>query len=361
MKLELEDVEDFARGAAFLGAGGGGDPYIGRLMLEQAMAQFGPVTFVDIEDVDDDALLVPAAMFGAPTVIVEKLPNGGEAEKALQALETFLGRKATAIMPAEIGGVNALLPVLLASRLGLPVVDCDGMGRAFPELQMVTFSIFGHPASPLAVTDEAGNTVLINARNDADAERLARHTVLAMGASAQICCYPMSGADVKQCGVRGTLSLAFRIGRTIRIARETHRDPFSDLLSYLETTQYYGQCKCLADGRIIDVRRETRMGFAIGTVKIEETGSGRITEVQFQNENLIARSDGKVKAIVPDLITVMDRETAEPITTEGLKFGQRVKVIGTSAPPILRTPEALKVVGPRCFGLDEDFSPIETL
>lgn len=361
MKLELEDVEDFARGAAFLGAGGGGDPYIGRLMLEQAMAQFGAVTFVDIDDIDDEALLVPAAMFGAPTVIVEKLPNGSEAEQALQALETFLGRKATAIMPAEIGGVNALLPVVLASRLGLPVVDCDGMGRAFPELQMVTFSIFGHSASPLAVTDEAGNTVLITARNDADAERLARHTVLAMGASAQICCYPMSGADVKLCGVRGTLTLAFEIGRTIRIARESHRDPFSDLLAYLERTEYYGKCKILADGRIIDVRRETRMGFAIGTVKIEQTGGGRITEVQFQNENLVARSEGQVKAIVPDLITVMDRETAEPITTEGLKFGQRVKVIGTSAPPILRTPEALKVVGPRCFGLDEDFSPIETL
>ena len=42
-------------------------------------------------------------------------------------------------MPIEAGGVNSLLPLALAARLGLPVIDADGMGRAFPELQMVTF------------------------------------------------------------------------------------------------------------------------------------------------------------------------------------------------------------------------------
>ncbi len=361
MKLTLDDIEDFARGAAFLGAGGGGDPYIGRLMLEQVMAETGPVTFVDIEDIDDNALLVPTAMMGAPTVMIEKLPNGGEAELSLKAVETYMGRKATAIMPAEIGGINALLPVVLAARLGLPVVDCDGMGRAFPELQMVTFSVFGHSASPLAITDESGNTVLIAAKDDKSAERLARHTILAMGAAAQIACYPMSGADVKECGVRGTLTLAFGIGNTIRSARQAHQDPFAALLGYLETTDYYQHCKILLDGKIKDLCRETKKGFSIGSVVIEETGSNREMTIGFQNENLVARIDGKLAAIVPDLIIILDRETAEPITTEGLKFGQRVKVMGVSVPAVMRSEQALACFGPRCFGLDEDFHPIETL
>ena len=46
-------------------------------------------------------------------------------------------------MPMEAGGVNSMLPIAAAARLGLPMVDCDGMGRAFPELQMVTFTIGG--------------------------------------------------------------------------------------------------------------------------------------------------------------------------------------------------------------------------
>ena len=33
IKLTLENLEDFTRWTAFLGTGGGGDPYIGKLML----------------------------------------------------------------------------------------------------------------------------------------------------------------------------------------------------------------------------------------------------------------------------------------------------------------------------------------
>ena len=84
-------------------------------------------------------------------------------------------------------------------------------------------------------------------------------------------------------------------------------------------------------------------------------------QVIFQNENLVARRNGKTVAIVPDLICMVDRETGQPITVEHLRYGQRIKIIGVSAAPILRTPEALKVVGPREFGIDEEFCCLEDL
>ena len=65
--------------------------------------------------------------------------------------------------------------------------------------------------------------------------------------------------------------------------------------------------------------------------------------------------------VVPDLISVLDTETAEPLTAEMLAYGQRVRVIGYSAAPVMRRPECLKVFGPRMFGLDEDFVPVEEL
>ena len=37
-------------------------------------------------------------------------------------------------MPLEMGGINSLVPIMAAARLGLPLADADGMGRAFPEL-----------------------------------------------------------------------------------------------------------------------------------------------------------------------------------------------------------------------------------
>jgi DUF917 family protein len=141
MQLSFQDLEDLARGAAFLGTGGGGDPYCGRLMLEQAMREGGVVEIIDLDDVPDDALIIPTAMMGAPTVLIEKLPRGGEAIQSLRRLEEHLGRTAFATMPIECGGINSTMPLVVGARLGLPVVDADGMGRAFPELQMETFHV----------------------------------------------------------------------------------------------------------------------------------------------------------------------------------------------------------------------------
>ena len=41
-------------------------------------------------------------------------------------------------MSCEIGGGNGLEPLAIGARMGLPVVDADFMGRAFPELQVPT-------------------------------------------------------------------------------------------------------------------------------------------------------------------------------------------------------------------------------
>lgn len=81
--------------------------------------------------------------------------------------------------------------------------------------------------------------------------------------------------------------------------------------------------------------------------------------IHFQNENLVAIRDGRVIASVPDLITVIERDTAKPVTTERLKYGLRVAVIGIPCDPKWRTPEGLQEVGPRYFGYDIDYVPVE--
>lgn len=59
--------------------------------------------------------------------------------------------------------------------------------------------------------------------------------------------------------------------------------------------------------------------------------------------------------MVPDLICVLDIDTAEAIPTERLRYGQRVDILGIRVPPIMRTPEALKVFGPGAFGLNAEY------
>src|SRR6056297_4334309 len=120
MKLQLEDVDDLCTGAAFLGAGGGGDPYIGGLMLKQELLAGREIEVVDPDDLAPDTLVIPSAMMGAPTVLLEKIPSGEEPVRALRAVEHALGRKADATMPTEVGGINSTIPLFVGARLGIP-------------------------------------------------------------------------------------------------------------------------------------------------------------------------------------------------------------------------------------------------
>ena len=154
------DLNDLATGAAILGTGGGGDPYIGKLLAQQAIRRNGPVTVVDPNEVPDDALVVPVAMMGAPTIMVEKLPQGDEILRAFEAIGEYLGKPITHAVPLEAGGINSMLPFVVAARTGLPLVDADGMGRAYPELQMFTGSLYGISATPMAIADDKGNVAI---------------------------------------------------------------------------------------------------------------------------------------------------------------------------------------------------------
>jgi DUF917 family protein len=360
-QMTKQDVLDLAVGAAFLGTGGGGDPYIGRLMVQAAMDEGKTITILDPHEVPDDALVIPTAMMGAPTVLIEKIPSGEEAVSSLRTLESFLGKKAFATMPIECGGINSTIPLVVGALAGIPVVDADGMGRAYPELQMETFSVLGVSGSPMVVTNEYGDSALIQARDDKFMEWISRGVTIRMGGAAYIAEYSMSGKDVKRTSVHNTLSLGIKIGRCLREAKKNHKNPIEELLDFLPQTLYsYG--RVIWRGKVIDVRRETKMGWALGLGRIEGVDEYKgVMEIAIQNENLVARVDGKVKAIVPDLICVMDSETAEPITTEYLRYGQRVVVVSVAVPPIMRTPEALEVFGPKGFRIDEPYTPIEQL
>ncbi len=355
-RIDEQAVDCIAVGAAVLGSGAGGDPYIGKLMARQAVREHGPVRLIPAEEVPDDELIIPSAMMGAPAVMLEKFPNGAEPELAFRALEKHLERRAWGVISIEAGGLNSCIPIYTAARLGLPLIDADGMGRAFPELQMVTFSVAGIPSTPMVLCDEKGNRMILETVSDPWSEVLARTATVAMGLSSMISLYCLEGRSLKQFAVRGTLSLAAEIGRHILQSNRSEADPVASVLRVAKGVR-------LVTGKIVDVTRDLTTGFVRGRVRIEglEEDQGAVFELDFQNENLIALRDGRPAAVTPDLITVLDQETAFPITTEGLKYGQRVVVIGMPCDSFWRTEAGLEQVGPRYFGYDLDYTPVEAL
>lgn len=353
--LHTADLEDLAVGAAVLGAGGGGDPYSSKLMALQAVAAHGPVALLDCDELGDDDLVVPLAMVGAPTVLVEKPFAHDTFLGAFQMLARHLGRPVRATMPFEIGGLNALTPIPVAARLGLPLVDADGMGRAFPELQMTTLTLHGLSGAPLVVADDRGNRTIITAVDNHWLERLARSHVIDMGGVAAAALYPLTGRDVRAAGIPRSLSRAIQIGRVVRTARAAEHSPLEAVRQVLRGTSIF-------EGKIVDVQRQSCSGFARGEVMVEGLGQyqGSRLVVQFQNEYLVASVDGALRVTTPDLIGVFDARTGAPIAVEGLRYGYQVVVLGIPSTPLWRTPAGLALVGPRAFGYAVDYIPFGT-
>ena len=202
-------------------------------------------------------------------------------------------------------------------------------------------------------TDEKGNSVIFETITNKWTEELARAVTMSCGGSVSVSLYPMHGAQMKQYGVRGIVTRSQQLGTAIRTVR-TAQNPERH---FLEFTEGYKLFK----GKIADVLRETREGFNFGRVLLEGIGEckGRSAAVEFQNENLTAEVDGKIVATVPDLICLVDTETFAPVTTDALKYGKRVLVVGLRCFELWRCPAGLELVGPRYFGVDTDYIPLE--
>lgn len=351
-----EHLEALAIGAGILGTGGGGNPYLGKVVLRQTLKGGLRVPVVPLDDVPDDAVVVSTGGVGAPVVGIERLGEGTELLRALRALERHTGKTATHMIAAEIGGGNALGPIKVAAQAGIAVVDGDAMGRAFPELQMDTFMIYGVPPTPMAIADIRGHTATFDHITNAhDLERYVRVVTVQMGGGSGAAGPMMSGAEARRTAIPGTLTFAVDLGDAVIDARRRHFDPVAAAIGV-------SGGELLFRGKITDVDRRLEGGFVRGNLTLDGTGddAGRSFGIDFQNENLIARDHtGAVLCCVPDLICIVDAETAEPVTTEVLRYGLRVAVLGIPAPPLIATAEALAVVGPAAFGYpDVEYRPL---
>lgn len=360
-KIGPELLDDLSAGAVFLATGGGGDPYVSLLATHKVLDEHGPVDLIDVNDLDDDAYVVTIGGVGAPSVGLELLPSVDDPGIALRAFEDHVGRRVDAVVSFEIGGSNSLIPIMAAAQAGIPVVNGDGMGRALPEAQMMSYPIAGVAPTPAVGLDYAGNIVTFQTDTTATYERHVRNMAQAMGGMITTVEHPMTGKQLKSAIVPETLSFAVELGRVLRENRGNSQRIFEPLRQVFDQSLYGGLFH-IYTGKVVDYASSVVGGYDIGQARIESFDeSDPPLLVDVKNEYLVARLGERVVASVPDLITILDYETSAPINAERLRFGQRVTVYGVGCPAFYREPQALQVVEPRCFGFDFDFVPIEHL
>ncbi|MCP5026498.1 MAG: DUF917 domain-containing protein [Actinomycetia bacterium] len=348
--LDSQAIEDLAVGAWILGTGGGGNPHLNLLNVRAQVAAGHRFELESPHELDDDAVVAVVSTMGAPVVMQERLQGTADVARAVEVMAEHTGRAFDAVMATEIGGSNSLQPFMAAAHLGIPVVDADAMGRAFPEAQMTSFAVGGLQPWPLALVDPRGiEAVISQVPTWKWMERTSRALTIEVGSVAATCKAPRTGREVKDWGIAGTVTLSVGLGEIVRRARAGHRDPVHALCEANEG-------RVVFTGKLVDVERRATDGFLRGFAKLEglDEWAGHTAGLDFQNEWSVAYVDGEPVATVPHLICMLDSVSGEAIGTETARYGQRVAVIVMPSPEVFTTPAGIELVGPRAFGLDLD-------
>lgn len=331
--LSHQDLTDLVEGAAIFSAGGGGSPQIGHNIVERLVEDRCTARLIEPNEVPDDKIVINFACVGATASMGYR---GEAALKTLVTLEEFLGKKASAVIPVELGGFNTLTAVDVAARRRIPVVDADGAGRAVPEVQLKVCTIDEIPLAPMTIADvEARNIVIVKQTSDSTAaERIARTLATEWNQAIYTARQVLTGKQVKTSPVLGTLSKAMRLGMLLRKAV----DPSGAVLK--ETSGFR-----LFEGKVDTVSHETKQGFTWTNAVLQgvHEDEGSMFEFKAKNEVLVAYKNGKLVAIAPDIITPIDFETCKGVAAEKLKKDDKLVIIGIPAPEKWRTPKGLEM------------------
>jgi DUF917 family protein len=264
----------------------------------------------------------------------------------------------TAVIPNEIGGLNAFEALLAGLRFKKSTLDADLVARAYPMVWQTVRCLDDIPITPSAVADGAGNqNIFPTAKDNYETEELMRKACERLGNLSGMCVNPVFGKEARTLPAN-SFSHAWGIGRSIALSRSLKQDPVTRLLKEENGV-------LLFTGKIISVTRHVAEGFTRGSVLLDSTSISSSTTtqslfVEFENENLSAvlKVPGQpdtVLACCPDLITFLDIANGAPLGIADYKYGMRVSVIALRAPPMWTTERGLEMGGPRAFKLEMDY------
>ncbi|MFE6646131.1 DUF917 domain-containing protein [Nocardioides sp. NPDC057772] len=343
--ITAEHVDALASGATLLGSGGGGDVTLGSMLLRRMLLEdegAAAVPVVGAEELAADALVVHAGVCGAPDVLAERLVDPDDCAQAVEAVVAQIGGRLAAVGVIEIGGLNALMGVVAAARLGVPVIDGDLMGRAFPRLDQATLTIAGHHIAPMAVVGPLGDTVVVTRSSAAAAQALMVSSAAAFGGAATLAMFPAAAGTLVDHGVRRSLSACVGLGRVfLSVDGDAPADVVAERIG--------GRLLC--EGRVDQVR--PRSGREPGSITLIDRRSGSVVRVDHMEEYLAVTIDGRTIVRAPEVIVALDHRARCPIRTDEIRFGQSV-VLATLSALHPWPPEAVEAVGPVAFGLHLD-------
>ncbi len=344
------------------------DPSASIAEVKTALADGKVFQTIQTDSIPEDGMVIAVQGIGGggpwQHVIDRTTKQGLETIKdprrsVVELFSDYTGKDVAALVRSEAAGATATA-LLLGADMGIPTLDGGITGRAVPEVQQSIPWINGIASVPTAIITPWGDQIIVkHAIDEYRVEDISRAIAVASGGDATITMTPMSGDQLDTGILAGNLSEAELYGRTVREAREAGKDPIDALVSVSKGYKLF-------EGVVVKSEERGERGFNWVEAEFQGVGEyeGRIYRVYVKNENIVAWIDGELDAISPDYIYNLDPDSGEStlgVGYGGYVVGEKVAMVGVPAPEQWRSKKGVELIGPRHFGFDFDFIPIEKL
>lgn len=290
-QLDRTAVERIAKGACFLGSGGGGPLSITPAIIDNIFKVTDTVKVVEIEDVSDDSHLAITAGMGSPQRAAGMTFDTAPAV-SFDAVEKLYGKTLNYVAAIEVGAANSVIPMLVSAQKNIPLIDANGAGRAVPTLPSTTFAQVGIPTTPavLSAVGVPGNPSVTCPSGDSaeEVEEWAGHVLttdpnFTKYNAGAVSLWPFSGKTLKAgsgknvSAIGGSLVLAENIGKALESST-----PVESVKTVLNNAKQEHQF--LGIGKVIAVKEES-VGALDGGIVVIDMGKHFI-ELPYLNEFL---------------------------------------------------------------------------
>lgn len=336
--------------------------------VKAALAEGKVFQTITTENVPEDGMVVAVQGIGGGGPwqhVIDRTTEQGlpviedPRRSTVELFSEYTGKEVAALVRSEAAGATATA-LLLGADMGIPTLDGGITGRAVPEVQQSIPWINGISSVPTAIITPWGDQIIIkHAIDEYRVEDITRAIAVASAGDATITMTPMSGDQLKLGILDGNLSEAELYGRIVREAREAGEDPISELV------KVSGGYK-LFEGVVTKAEDRGDRGFNWVEAEFEgvDEYEGRSYRVYVKNENIVTWIDGQLDAMAPDYIYNLDPDTGEStlgVGYGGYVVGEKVAMVGVPGAPAWRSEKGIELIGPRHFGFDFDYIPIEEL
>lgn len=368
------DLENLIWGGAFLGSGGGGPINLAHSIKTEILKlkQSIPVLqTTDVGKITRPTYGAVVALMGSPEAASQGI-DMSSSSNAFSALEEVTpNNKLDYSLFIEIGAVNSLVPLYVAAKKKIAVVDGDGAGRAVPKIQNTTYAV-NTSISPSAISNgpRPGDPTIDNIVNMRDVPQAEMADTLesyalgilanpSFGSLAGLATYVLHGNDIDAASVPQTLTLTYYLGERIKNAVAKGQDPVpavTDFLSIMGIQHY-----TFGYATVVEVNKPGSGTLDVGSVKIHDKVGNELV-LQYENENLFATLNNDIWAMAPDSICYIGRMGS--MSNVEVAKGQEVTIIGIPANERIRQPEIVQSFMDELKALniyDGNYIPIENI